>query len=112
MPREIYRASARSWMAAARAKHEAGLEFEQRARYQRPLGIDKVITADFETRPKAPANSHRPYVFGSPRARERYTAAVVDIAQRHAELSERFRKGERRLRFPAGTYPPPITLAA
>ncbi len=110
MTRELCRRSVRTWV--ARGKHLAGMTEQQRARFQRPLGVDEVIFADFQTRPKAPAQSNRPYVFGMPEARAQYTHGVVAIMQAHAELSERYRAGERALQFPAGTYPPPILLAA
>jgi REP-associated tyrosine transposase len=112
MSREACRASTLSWMEAARAKHEADLTPEERARFKTPLGIDKVLQTEPESRPKAPSFRERPYVFGSPEARKRYTAAVTATAQHHAELSERYRNGERDVRFPDGTYPPPILRAA
>lgn len=112
MSREVYRESARTWIAQAHARHQAELSPEERARYTRPLGVDKVVTTDFETRPKSPERSQRPYVFGRPDARARYTEAVVSIMQAHAELSERFHGGERTVRFPEGTYLPPVMRAA
>ena len=112
MSRAAYRESARSWIAATRAKHESQLEPAERERFKRPLGIDKVLQAELETRPKEASFSERPYVFGRSDMCKRYTQAVVAIAQRHAELSERFRNGDRQLKFPAGTYLPPVLRAA
>jgi len=112
MSREAYRTSACSWITVARAKHETSLERAERERFKHPLGVEKVLQTQFETRPKTPSFSHRPYVFGHPQACKQYTAAVVAIAQHHAELSERFRKGERELTFPEGTYLPPVMRAA
>jgi hypothetical protein len=112
LSRERCRESARAWIAEAHARNQSKLTPEQRARYTGPVGVEKVITSDFETRPKSPDRSRRPYVFGRPDARARYTKAVISIMQAHGELSERFRDGERNVRFPEGTYLPPVMRAA
>jgi hypothetical protein len=111
MSRETYRQSARTWIEHAKAKSEASKDPAERNKAKRPLGIDKVIHTDFNARPKAPANSGRPYAFGSAQACTRYKQAVVSMTQEHAELSRRYRDGERMLRFPDGMYPPPLIQA-
>jgi hypothetical protein len=112
MSRETYRQSARTWIEHAKAESQACKEPAERNKAKRPLGIDKVIYTDFNARPKAPAHSRRPYAFGSAEACKRYTQAVVSMTQEHAELSRRYRNGERMLRFPDGMYPPPLIQAA
>lgn len=112
LSREACRDSARAWIEHAHAKAEANKTDEQRQRRRRPLGIDKLIHTDFEARPASPDRSRRPYVFGHPDACKRYTAGAIVLSQEHAELSRRYRKGERMLRFPDGMYPPPLIQAA
>jgi REP element-mobilizing transposase RayT len=116
--REVYRASLMSWIEAAHdkalAKQRDGSDGQPTGRPERrpALGVDKVIAAAFDTWPKQPARSDRPYVFGTPENRKAYTAAAVELDQAHQELSERYRAGEHDVTFPSGMYPPPLLQAA
>jgi len=114
MSRQAYLQSLHSWIEHARAKHQAeqSAEPENPARPRCTLGVDKVIFSDFETRPKEPARARRPYVFGAPEACKAYTAGMVVRMQQYRELSDRYRAGERDLKFPEGMYPPPLIQAA
>jgi REP element-mobilizing transposase RayT len=111
LSREACRNSVQRFIEQAHAKHEAKQSPEQRAARKPPLGVDKVLFAAFDTRPK-PARNKRPYVFGSAAACRAYTEAHVVRVQAYRELSARYRAGERNLQFPEGMYPPPLIQAA
>jgi len=115
MPREVYRASLQSWVEAAHAKTvaAAGTPNSSRERTRRAVvGVEKVVTAAFETWPKKPARSERPYVFGLPDACRTYTAASIALGHEHCERSKRYRAGDASVTFPPGMYPPPLLQAA
>jgi REP element-mobilizing transposase RayT len=118
LSREAYRESLRSWVDVAQstalAKQREGTSTPSdtvRSRRAK-LGIDPVVTAAFDTWPRQPAKSDRPYVFGRPEACHEYTATVVALGQTHGEQSERYRAGERNVVFTPGMYPPPLLRAA
>jgi len=113
--RESYRASLQSWIEVAHAKAVAKEREPQRTTTRTPraaLGVEKVIVTPFETWPKQPARSERPYVFGAPDACRAYTGAVVAVGQEHHECSRRYAEGDHTVTFPPGTYSPPLLRAA
>ena len=115
MSRETYRASLNRWVEAAHDKSLAKQRDERPSpsrRRRSSLGVEKVITAAFDTWPKQPVRSERPYVFGTPNACRSHTIAAIAVGQAHGELSERYRAGDRSVTFPPGTYPPPLLQAA
>jgi hypothetical protein len=116
--REVYRASLMSWIEAA---HDKALAKQRDGRDDQPtgqpgrrpaLGVDKVIASAFDTWPRQPAHSDRPYVFGTPENRRAYTAAAMELDEAHRDRSERYRAGEHDVTFPSGMYPPPLLQAA
>ena len=76
------------------------------------MGVNAIIEAAFEQRPRCPAFRRRPYCFGSADARSEYCSVMNQLVLRYASCSERFRFGQRGVEFPSGTYPPPIIEAA
>ncbi|MDH5671818.1 MAG: transposase [Myxococcales bacterium] len=108
MDRETYRASLDSWIEQLRAKQAAKGHKKSGA----PLGVEKVVLAAFETRPARLARSRRPYVFCEPERRAEHAAARLSVSAAHWECSRRYQAGEPDVRFPEGTYPPPILKAA
>jgi REP element-mobilizing transposase RayT len=116
--RDTYRASLMSWVEVAHEKalaKECDANQAKSERTRRPrdvLGVDKVIAAPFDTWPKEPARTERPYVFGAPDNCRAYTAAAVALDQTHRELSARYRAGDHSVTFPPGMYSPPLLQAA
>jgi REP element-mobilizing transposase RayT len=107
MPREVYRASVLSWVEASRAKTSTDSKTTHGA-----LGVEKVIHAGFDARPRHASFRKRPYVFGAAPARREHTQAMMEILAGYGTSSLRFRNGERMTPFPEGTYPPPLKEAA
>jgi REP element-mobilizing transposase RayT len=107
MPTELYRASVMSWVKQARAERDGHDRHDGPA-----LGVDTVMHADFEARPKVPKFSRRPYCFGDPDARDNNFRQMTALHAEHERCSEAFLTGQRMVKFPAGTYPPPILVAA
>jgi REP element-mobilizing transposase RayT len=104
MPAELYRASVMSWVKRARSERDV--------HDGQVLGVDKIMHSDFEARPKAPKFSRRPYCFGGPDARDDNFRQMSALHAEHERCSEAFLGGRRMVQFPAGTYPPPILVAA
>ena len=77
----------------------------------RCLGVEGVLDADVNQRPKKPKRSRRPYAFGSPenvdayREASRHRYATYDAARALAKLGER-------VEWPAGMYAPGGAVAA
>ena len=104
MPDELYRASVKSWVRAESAERE---------RFDAPaLGVDKVVHAAFDERPRKPKFSRRPYCFGDADARTKHFLQMSALHAEHSRCSEIFLGGQRMVQFPMGTYPPPIIAAA
>ena len=78
---------------------------------ERCLGIDGVLDADVNQRPKKPKRSRRPHAFGSPdnvdayRAASRLRYAAYDVVRALAKLGER-------VEWPEGMYAPGGAVAA
>ncbi|MDH5674571.1 MAG: transposase [Myxococcales bacterium] len=75
-------------------------------------GVDAVLNATFEHRPKDPAFRQRPYCFGSRENRKKHFEDMNNLYGVYDGRSERFRAGDWTVQFPEGTYPPPIVQAA
>ena len=77
----------------------------------RCLGVDGVLDADVNRRPKKPKHSRRPYAFGSPenvdayREASRHRYAAYDAARALAKLGQR-------VEWPEGMYAPGGSVAA
>ena len=76
------------------------------------LGVETVIKAAFDQRPKAPKRSRRPHCFGSQRAKREHYEMTQLVCEAHEVASDAYRAGDRTVNFPFGTYPPPIMSAA
>jgi hypothetical protein len=78
---------------------------------ERCLGVEGVLDADVNQRPKKPKRSRRPYAFGSAESLDAYLEAsrlrymAYDAARALAKVGER-------VDWPAGTYTPGGTVAA
>lgn len=70
------------------------------------------LNAAFESRPKQPKFQRRPYCFGSPELRSAHFREMSRVIAAYEDASERYRAGDRRVRFPEGTYPPPVLQIA
>jgi Transposase IS200 like len=104
MPAELYRAAVMSWVKHGRNERGDG--------DRQALCVDKVVHTDFDARPKAAKFSRRPYCFGDPDARADNFRQMSALHAEHERCSESFLAGQRMVRFPGGTYPPPILVAA
>jgi REP element-mobilizing transposase RayT len=109
MSREVYRDAVLSWVQDAQANANARREHGPRLQV---AGIEKIVHADFDTRPKQPASRRRPYAFGEPEARAAHRQGMIELMQGYQRCSERYRNGERMVPFPEGVYLPPVLQAA
>jgi hypothetical protein len=109
MSREAYHASVLSWVADASAKANAGREGAPRPP---AAGIEKIVHADFDTRPDHTASRRRPYAFGDPTLKDAHRKGMIELMQGYQRCSERYRNGERTVTFPDGVYLPPVSQAA
>jgi hypothetical protein len=75
------------------------------------LGIEKIFETAFESRPKEPNRSRRPYAFGSKDNKSKYYRSVSILYEAHAEASKKYRAGKYDVTFPAGMYRPVISTA-
>jgi hypothetical protein len=75
------------------------------------LGIEKIFETAFESRPKEPNRSRRPYAFGSKDNKSKYYRSVSILYEAYAEASEKYRAGHYDVTFPAGMYRPVIATA-
>lgn len=111
--REAYASDIRSWL-SQQLKEEEGQESDKAlsSPNTQVLGLEAIIEAAFEQRPKHPNTSRRPYCFGSPdKCREHYEE-MSNLIAIHEDRSQQFLNGNRNVKFPSGTYPPPIITAA
>jgi REP element-mobilizing transposase RayT len=103
MHRSLIRRSIESWL---------GRRVETGERGKKEMGIEAIFDTAFESRPRDPKQSRRPYAFGSKENKGRYYESVSMLYDSYARASERFRNGDYRVTFPPGMYPPPIASAA
>lgn len=111
---EAYARDVRRWVANKASEHACA----QRGRRtgtptfaQTIVGVEAVLQAAFEQRPREAARGRRPYCFGAPQHRREHYEQMSATQASYAESSQRYRAGERTVHFPPGTYPPPITSA-
>lgn len=78
----------------------------------RPLGLEKIVNVAFDYRPEQPSFKRRPYAFGTPEEKRAYFELCSDTDAMHRDASNDFLTINRNVRFPSGTYPPPIMYAA
>lgn len=109
-----YASDVRSWLARQMAAEvpKGGQAGERAAKRRGYLGIEAVLKASIDQRPKNPKFSRRPYSFGSPEAKRAHYAESVALTTAYDACSERYLAGDTTVRFPPGTYPPPIIVAA
>jgi len=103
MRRSLIRRSIESWRGHRGKASESG---------KKALGIEGIFETAFESRPKNPKRSRRPYAFGSKQNKRRYYESVSMLYHAHQTASERFLSGDYRVKFPPGMYRPPIVVAA
>jgi hypothetical protein len=80
--------------------------------HERVLGLDKVLDTDVEGAPRRAKRARRPYAFGNDDAVHAYRELCQAVAVVYAACSERHRRGEHIVDWPAGTYPPGFARAA
>jgi hypothetical protein len=76
------------------------------------LGIERIFETAFESRPKEPYKSRRPYALGSKDNKSKYYRSVSILYQAYAEASERYRRGQYEVSFPPGMYRPLISTVS
>jgi hypothetical protein len=76
------------------------------------LGIEGIFGTAFESRPKNPKRSRRPYAFGSKDIKNKYFQSISILYQAYTEASEKFRSGKYEVTFPSGMYRPAISNAS
>lgn len=111
--REAYARDVRAWLAnkVAEGKVESDSNRDH-GKHAGFLGLEAVLRTRLDQRPKNPKRSRRPYCFGSPELKRVHYEQSVAIDAAHAACSEAYQAGDRTIRFPDGTYPPPIICAA
>lgn len=113
MDRKRYAANIRSWLVHQISEESTPVREQSSSHTSTEvLGIETVLKAAYDQRPKHPNNSERPYCFGSRAHRKAHYEEMNDLIAVHEDCSQRFRAGNRAVRFPTGTYPPPILAAA
>ena len=75
-------------------------------------GLEAILRANFEHRPRDPASRRRPYCFGSRDNRQKHFEDMSNLYGVYDDRSERYLAGDPTVKFPEGTYPPPIVRAA
>jgi REP element-mobilizing transposase RayT len=103
MERSLARRSVDSWLGKRGKAREKG---------QKALGLEAIFDTAFESRPKEPKRSRRPYAFGSKEKKTDYFRSISTLYGAHETASERFRNGDFQVSFPEGMYRPPIMVAA
>jgi hypothetical protein len=88
-----------------------GRRSKARERSEPVLGIEAIFETAFESRPKDPERSRRPYAFGSKDNKTKYYRSASILYEAYAEASERYRAGQYDVVFPAGMYRPVIATA-
>lgn len=76
------------------------------------LGVNKVVHRNFNHRPQNPSRSKRPYAFGSTELCAEHRRSTDAMVAAYDAASHAFRTRDRTVRFPDGTYAPPIMHAA
>jgi REP element-mobilizing transposase RayT len=103
MQRSLVRRSVESWLGSRGKERKTGGRF---------LGIEAILDTAFESRPKEPKRSRRPYAFGSIEKKRDHYQSISMLYGAHETASERFRNGDFSVSFPEGMYRPPIMVAA
>ena len=103
MSKSLTRRSIESWLGRRANASERGNE---------ALGVEAIFDKAFESRPKHPKQSRRPYAFGSKENKTSYYESISILYDSFAKASERFIGGDFRVSFPPGMYRPPIAIAA
>jgi REP element-mobilizing transposase RayT len=112
MSAELYRQSVQRWVDHALSKAATRRKERGMPQGQQPLGVDKVIHADFAQRPRNPARRRRPYAHGRPENVRAYLHATLATVADYDQRAERYRNGEHDVALPSGTYRPPLMRAA
>jgi len=102
LPRSLIRRSIDAWLASRAKASEPS---------KKVLGIEAIFDKAFESRPKHPKRSRRPYAFGSKENKTSYYQSVSILYDSYATASERFISGHYHVSFPPGMYRPPIATA-
>jgi REP element-mobilizing transposase RayT len=100
--RSLVQQSTKSWL---------GRRTQTKDRNGPVLGIEKIFETAFESRPKEPKRSRRPYAFGSKDNKSKYFRTVSILYEAYAEASEKYRAGQYDVTFPGGMYRPAIATA-
>lgn len=101
----------RPWVADRLREDQAGTN-ARTCDKQAVLGLTKILDTNFDQRPNHPKTTRRPYCFGSAELRAAHYREMRALHAVYHERSERYRAGERDVRFPPGTYPPPLIAVA
>ncbi len=109
--RDAYAADLRRWVSERVREDEVGTDARS-SRKQAILGLKKILDANFDQRPKHPKTTRRPYCLGSHERRLEHYEEMGVLHVVYADRSERYRRAERDVGFPPGTYPPPVMAVA
>ena len=102
LERRVVKESVTGWL---------GTRMKAREKGGKVMGVEGIYQTAFESRPKHPDRSRRPYAFGSKEKKKSYYQSVSRLYGLYAEASERFRDGEYEVTFPTGMYRPTIAVA-
>ncbi|MDH5670579.1 MAG: transposase [Myxococcales bacterium] len=113
-----YARDVRSWIEAVLHEEEAAADKKPKEASRRSsnrsaiVGLEAILNANFEYRPRNPAYKRRPHCFGSPENRKQHFEDMSNLYGVYDDRSERYLAGDPDVKFPEGTYPPPIVRAA
>jgi hypothetical protein len=86
---------------------EATAAAERARKGVEPLGVEKILAQDPETRPETLARSSAPFVHAATRKiRKELWDAYGWFVAAYREAADRLRNGDRNAAFPPGSFPP------
>jgi hypothetical protein len=86
---------------------EATAAAERKKKGVEPLGVEKILTQDPETRPETLDRSPTPFIHAATRKiRKELWDAYGWFVAAYREAADRLRNGDRNAAFPPGSFPP------
>ena len=92
---------------------EAEARADREARGVEPLGVEAILRQDPHTRPSETKNSPAPACHAATKAaRERFWEAYSAFVAAFREAADKLKAGDRKARFPVGSFPPGLPFVS